>query len=236
MRVLLIEDARRMAQAMAQVLVRNHYSVDTSFDGPSGLENALSGIYDVIICDIMLPGCDGLSVLRQLRDAQVRTPVLMLTALGQTEDKVAGLDAGADDYLTKPFETRELLARLRALVRRRSDEPVSDCLSIGPLTLDPHSLTLSCAERSFSLTLKEAQLLELLIRNVGITLCTQNIITKVWGFESSAEDRHVQVYISFLRKKLAQLKAPVVITTVRGLGYRLHEEKKGEESDVHKGS
>ncbi|MDR2492330.1 MAG: response regulator transcription factor [Coriobacteriales bacterium] len=221
MRVLLIEDAKRLADAVAQVLRRNHYSVDVCFDGQSGLEHALSGIYDVILLDIMLPEREGLSVLAELRAQRVATPVLLLTAKGQTEDKIAGLDAGADDYLAKPFDMNELLARLRALGRRRGDALPCDCLIVGDIELNPHTLELRSATHCCSLTLKEAQLLELLIRNCGITLAPQTIIERVWGYGSDAEDRHVQVYISFLRKKLALVKSSVGIRTVRGLGYLL---------------
>jgi DNA-binding response OmpR family regulator len=223
MRVLLIEDARRMADAVKSILEHNNYAVDVRMDGDSGLYDALTDIYDVIILDVMLPKLDGISVLREIRAAKIRTPVLLLTAKGQTEDKVSGLDAGADDYLVKPFEMAELLARLRALVRRTPGMQVTDGqrLVAGDIVLDPGTLTLANGERSFSLTLKESQLLELLMRNKGMTLSVQTIIDKVWGYDADAEDRHVQVYISFLRKKLAALGDRVSIRTLRGLGYLL---------------
>ena len=251
MRVLLVEDARRMSDAIAAVLRRNHYSVDVCCDGQQGLDYALAGIYDVIILDIMLPKRDGLSVLAELRRQQVATPVLLLTAKSQTEDKVCGLDAGADYYLTKPFEMDELLACLRALGRRPGEVLPSDSICLGDTELSPHSLELRFngpdggqgagqgrqsgrpgggrpgdqgsqrGQQSCTLTLKEAQLLELLMRNHGITLSPQTIIDKVWGFDAQAEDRHVQVYISFLRKRLSQLQADIQIKTIRGIGYML---------------
>ncbi|MDR3036917.1 MAG: response regulator transcription factor [Coriobacteriales bacterium] len=239
MRVLLVEDARRMAEAMVQVLTRNNYSVDVNYDGQSGLDNALTGIYDAIILDIMLPVRDGISVLKELRAQHVATPVILLTAKSQTEDKIVGLDAGADDYLTKPFEMGELLARLRALGRRQGTAMPSDALQAGTLEFNPHTLTLSCEGRSFVLTRKEAQLIEMLMRNSGRTLSVQTIIDKIWGFDTEAEDRHVQVYVSFLRKKLLQLEAPANIRTVRGLGYVLLLEapsSAGEECDVQDGT
>lgn len=212
-----------MAEAVEQVLLKHNYAVDLSYDGQDGLDNALTGIYDAIVLDVMLPRRDGLSVLRELRQQQVDTPVVLLTALGQTEDKVLGLDSGADDYLTKPFQMDELLARLRALTRRTGQVGATDGIHCGDLTLDRGLLAVRCGGLSFKLTRKEAQLLEALMRNQGITLSPELLINKVWGFDSEAESRHVQVYISFLRKKLAQLGSGVVITTVRGVGYVLQD-------------
>ena len=230
MRILLIEDARRMAEAIESILVHHGYAVDVCFDGQSGLEAALYGIYDVIILDIMLPKRDGISVLKELRAERISTPLLLLTAKSQTEDRVDGLDAGADDYLTKPFEMAELLARIRALSRRAptmSNDAMR--LAVGDIQLDVGSFALSSlaenSRDSFTLTRKEAQLMELLMRNVGIALSSQTIIERVWGYDAEAEDSHVQVYISFLRKKMTALKTAVTIKTLRGHGYLLQVDK-----------
>jgi len=219
MRVLIVDDERHLTEALGQVLARNNYAVDLSFDGQDGLYQALTGIYDVIILDIMLPGMDGLSVLRKIREAQVSTPVILLTAKGDTQDRVAGLDSGADDYLPKPFQTSELLARLRALSRRKGEVHMHGLMSIGDLEFYPHSLELWVGDKHCHLTLKESQLLELLISNHDQAVPTNTIIQKVWGYDTTAEDNHVQVYVSFLRKKLQQMRSQVEIKTMRGIGY-----------------
>lgn len=202
MRILLVEDEEYMAQAVAQVLEKNNYTVDLAHDGEYGLDCALSGIYDIIILDIMLPGHSGLEILRTLRQEKITVPILLLTAKSETEDKVTGLDSGADDYLTKPFEMQELLARLRVLARRKQEIISQNNCVFGDIVLNPHTLSLYCGSDSFKLTLKESQLLEMLISARGGVISKSRIIEKVWGFDSEAEDRHVEVYISFLRKKL----------------------------------
>jgi len=221
MRVLIVEDEHRLAEALGQVLVRNNYSVDLSFDGNDGLYQALTGIYDVVILDIMLPGLDGLSVLQQMRQEHINTPVILLTAKGDIEDRVRGLDSGADDYLAKPFQASELLARLRALARRKGEVQVQGILAFGDLELNPHTLELWVGANSCQLTLKESQLLEILIKNPGHAISTTTILMKVWGYDTTAEDNHVHVYVSFLRKKLAQMDSKAKIKTMRGLGYLL---------------
>ena len=221
MRILLVEDEIHLAEAMEQILKKNNYSVDLACDGEYGLDCALSGIYDIIVLDIMLPKMDGIRVLKELRCKDVVTPVILLTAKGETEDKVNGLDSGADDYLAKPFRTEELLARLRALGRRTGELVQDNILRFCDIEFSPLTLDLWCRRKSFKLTLKEGQLLELLLKHVGIILPTTTIIEKLWGFETETEDSHVQVYISFLRKKLTQLDSTVKIKTVRGVGYIL---------------
>ena len=221
MRILLVEDEIYMAQAVAQVLEKNNYTVDLAHDGEYGLDCALSGIYDIIILDIMLPGRSGLEILNTLRQEKIAVPILLLTAKSETEDKVIGLDLGADDYLTKPFDMPELLARLRVLVRRKQEISFQNNCTFGDIILDPHALSLHCGNQSFKLTLKESQLLEMLIDARGGVISKSRIIEKVWGFDSDAEDRHVEVYISFLRKKLKALDADTSIETVRGMGYAL---------------
>ena len=220
MRILLVEDEEYMAQAVAQVLEKN-YTVDLANDGEYGLDCALSGIYDIIILDIMLPGRSGLEILKTLRQEKIAVPVLLLTAKSETEDKVTGLDLGADDYLTKPFEMQELLARLRVLARRKQEITVQSGYEFGDVLLNPYTLSLFCGSQSFKLTLKESQLLEMLMDARGGVISKDRIIEKVWGFDSEAEDRHVEVYISFLRKKLKALGANTSIETVRGIGYAL---------------
>lgn len=221
MRILLVEDEEYMAQAVTQVLEKNNYTVDLAHDGEYGLDCALSGIYDIIILDIMLPGRSGLEILKTLRQEKIAVPVLLLTAKSETEDKVTGLDLGADDYLTKPFEMQELLARLRVLARRKQEITVQSGYEFGDLLLNPYTLSLFCGSQSFKLTLKESQLLEMLMDARGGVISKDRIIEKVWGFDSEAEDRHVEVYISFLRKKLKALGANTSIETVRGIGYAL---------------
>lgn len=221
MRILLVEDEEYMAQAVAQVLEKNNYTVDLAHDGEYGLDCALSGIYDIIILDIMLPGRSGLEILKTLRQEKIAVPVLLLTAKSETEDKVTGLDLGADDYLTKPFEMQELLARLRVLARRKQEITVQSGYEFGDVLLNPYTLSLFCGSQSFKLTLKESQLLEMLMDAQGGVISKDRIIEKVWGFDSEAEDRHVEVYISFLRKKLKALGANTSIETVRGIGYAL---------------
>lgn len=221
MRILLVEDEEYMAQAVAQVLEKNNYTVDLAHDGEYGLDCALSGIYDIIILDIMLPRRSGLEILKTLRQEKIAVPVLLLTAKSETEDKVTGLDLGADDYLTKPFEMQELLARLRVLARRKQEITVQSGYEFGDVLLNPYTLSLFCGSQSFKLTLKESQLLEMLMDARGGVISKDRIIEKVWGFDSEAEDRHVEVYISFLRKKLKALGANTSIETVRGIGYAL---------------
>ena len=221
MRILLVEDEEYMAQAVAQVLEKNNYTVDLAYDGEYGLDCALSGIYDIIILDIMLPGRSGLEILKMLRQEKMAVPVLLLTAKSETEDKVTGLDLGADDYLTKPFEMQELLARLRVLTRRKQEISAQSGYVFGDIHLNPYTLSLYCGNQSFKLTLKESQLLEMLMDARGGVISKDRIIEKVWGFDSDAEDRHVEVYISFLRKKLKALGADTSIETVRGMGYTL---------------
>lgn len=224
MRILLVEDEKYMAQALEQVLQKNNYAVDLAYDGEYGLDCALSGIYDVIILDIMLPKMNGLDVLKCLRNERVSTLVLLLTAKSETQDKVTGLDLGADDYLAKPFKTEELLARLRALTRRKETIAFNNALAYNDIELNPNSLVLYCGKKEFKLTLKESQILELLIGMKEMFVSKNSIIEKVWGFDGEAEDSHVEVYISFLRKKLKALKSTTAIKTIRGVGYSLQKE------------
>ncbi len=221
MRILIVEDEQRLAEALAQILEKNKYSADISLDGESGLDNALSGVYDAIILDVMLPKINGFEVLRTMRRERISTPVMLLTAKDEISDKVHGLDLGADDYLTKPFSTEELLARLRALIRRKSDAVCENMVSFADLNLSLDSFELMCCGKSVKLGLKEFDIMKILLSYGSKVLSKETLIEKVWGYDSEAEYNNVEVYISFLRKKLMHLKSKVSIKTVRGVGYTL---------------
>ncbi|AEY67302.1 response regulator transcription factor [Clostridium sp. BNL1100] len=221
MRILIVEDEIHLAEALSQILRKNNYTVDIAYDGSTGLDNALSGIYDLILLDIMLPNMDGISVLKHIRSENILTPVILLTAKGEIADKVKGLDSGADDYLPKPFATEELLARIRATSRRKGEIVSDTTMKYGDIELNTATLKLTCGSREIKLILKESQLLELLIMRKTSVTSKEIVIEKLWGFDSDAEHNNVEVYISFLRKKLAFLNSSVVINTVRGVGYTL---------------
>ena len=224
MRVLVVEDEVRLAATLQDLLELNGYTVDVCHDGEAGLDNALTSIYDVILLDVMLPKLDGFTVLRRLRAEGSTTPVLMLTARSELTDRVNGLDSGADYYLTKPFEPKELLACVRMLTRRQPEQRASNALEYGDLRLETDTLQLSCGERSVRLSRKEFDLMELLMRSRDMVLTKEQLILKVWGYESDAEDNNVEVYISFLRKKLDHLRSAVKIRTIRMVGYCLARE------------
>lgn len=221
MRVLIVEDEKRLAATLQDLLEMDGYTADVSYDGESGLDNALTAIYDVILLDVMLPKLNGFEVLRRLRAERVATPVLMLTARSEVTDKVQGLDCGADYYLTKPFEPKELLACVRALIRRAPELRDTGVLSCGDLRLEKSAFTLSCGERSVRLSRKEYDMMEMLMLNQKLILTKEKLLLKVWGYESEAEDNNVEVYISFLRRKLEHLHSTVKITTIRMAGYSL---------------
>lgn len=224
MRVLVVEDEVRLAATLQDLLELNGYTVDVCHDGEAGLDNALTSIYDVILLDVMLPKLDGFTVLRRLRAEGSTTPVLMLTARSELTDRVNGLDSGADYYLTKPFEPKELLACVRMLTRRQPEQRVSNVLEYGDLRLEPDTFELACGERSVRLSRKEFDMMELLLRSREMVLTKESLIVKLWGYESDAEDNNVEVYISFLRKKLEHLRSRVKIRTIRMVGYRLEQE------------
>ncbi len=222
MKLLLIEDEPRMADALKELLRQEGYDVDCFSRGDDGLTALCSGQYDGVILDVMLPGLSGVAVAAQSRKAGIRTPILMLTAKSELDDKVLGLDAGADDYLTKPFQTRELLARVRALCRR-SMPFVEDKLCAGDLALDTRALTLHCITtgQSVHLSEKECHVLEYLISNQNQLLSKEQLAMKIWGYENEAEYNKVEVYISFTRKKITFVGSRVEIKAVRGAGYEL---------------
>lgn len=222
MRILLVEDEKRMAQALCQILRLENYEVDHCADGISGLVAIETDLYDIIILDVMLPKMNGFDIAKKTRQKGIRTPILMLTAKSELDDKVIGLDSGADDYLTKPFMTKELLARIRAL-GRRNIQSVDGTLTFGDIALDTGKVTLTCTatEQSVRLSEKEYKILEYLIANQGQILTREQLAVKIWGFESEAEYNNVEVYMSFTRKKLAFVGAKTAIKAVRGVGYEL---------------
>ena len=222
MKVLMVEDERDLADAVAAILQKNNFTVDHAYDGEYGLDCALTGIYDFIVLDIMLPKMDGLRVLKEMRAAGVLTPVLMLTAKGEIRDRVTGLDAGADDYLPKPFHVDELLARLRALGRRKGELLVDGFIEIESLRFNPQTLTLSTGSGDeINLTLKESQLLELLVSRKGSYVTKDTIIEKLWSYDADVQDSHVESQVSLLRKKLIAAGGELAIKASRGVGYRL---------------
>ncbi|MDQ0872297.1 two-component system response regulator ArlR [Paenibacillus sp. V4I3] len=221
MRILIVEDEVHLAEALTQILKKHNYSVDAVHDGQSGLDNALSGIYDLLLLDIMLPEMDGITLLKTIRNKGISTPVILLTARGEISDKISGLDYGADDYVAKPFSTEELLARIRAALRRKGEVMPEDALKFGDIELNTGNLKLTCKGKELKLILKESELLELLMsRKLSVT-SKEQIIEKLWGFDSEVEHNNVEVYISFLRKKIAFLNSSVRINTIRGVGYVL---------------
>ena len=224
MRILLAEDERSLSRAIVALLEKNNYSADAVYDGTEALEYLAAENYDAVILDIMMPKVDGLTVLRQLREGGNPIPVPLLTARSEVEDKVLGLDMGANDYLTKPFATAELLARLRAMTRSQSAQPGSR-LAFGNITLDQTTFTLSSPSGSFRLANREYQMIELLLHNPGQVIPTERFLEKIWGYDSDVEINVVWVYISYLRKKLAALHADVQIRATRNTGYSLEKRK-----------
>ena len=221
MKILLAEDEKRMSRALCEIFNQEGYEVAPVYNGEDALNYILSGIYDIIVLDVMMPEMNGFEVAARARKKGVKTPILMLTAKSETEDKVEGLDSGADDYLTKPFMTKELLARLRALLRRGM--PIDDgFIKHEDLSLDVKNAVLSCdSGRSVRLGEKELRLTEYLMVNRGRILTREQIAVKIWGYESDAEYNNVEVYMSFIRKKLAFIGSKCEIKALRGIGYEL---------------
>ena len=222
MRLLLAEDEKALSRALTAILERNNYSVDPVYDGQAALDYLKAGNYDGIILDIMMPKVDGITVLKEIRSQGSLIPVLLLTAKSEVDDKVLGLDAGANDYLTKPFNTRELLARIRAMTRTQTVQTNSQ-LRMGNITLDRATFELSSPTGSFRLANKEFQMLELMMSNPKTLISSERFLEKIWGYDSEAELNVVWVYISYLRKKLAALHANIQIKAVRNAGYTLEE-------------
>ena len=224
MRLLLAEDEKSLSKAIVAILERNNYSVDAVYDGLEALEYLDSDTYDGLILDVMMPKMDGITVLKKIREKGSNIPVLILTAKSEIDDKVLGLDSGANDYLTKPFNTRELLARIRAMTRTSTLQTTS-ILTMGNISLNTATFELSSPGGSFRLANKEFQMLELLMRNAGHLISTERFMEKIWGYDSDAEISVVWVYISYLRKKLTALGANVQIKAARNAGYSLEEVK-----------
>lgn len=222
MQLLIAEDDKNLASALCQILNENGYETDVVHRGDEALEWAAAGSYDAVVLDVMLPAMDGFEVSRELRRRNVSTPVLLLTARDAISDKIAGLDSGADDYMTKPFSPAELMAHLRALTRRRGDV-VFERLALGDLTLDLDSRELSCRGKSIGLSAKEFDMMQSLMENRGRTLSKEQLLDRVWGPAAASSDNNVEAYVSFLRKKLAHLGSSCVLETIRKAGYRLVE-------------
>ncbi len=222
MRILLVEDEKRLADAIEYILKKNKYIVDVISNGEDGLDYSLSNVYDLIILDIMLPKLNGIEILKNIRKNKLDIPVLFLTAKTTIQDKIQAFNSGADDYLTKPFETEELLLRVRAMLRRKK-EIIESTISFSDLILNLENYTLSCNDKTVSLSLKEFHIMNIFITNNKNTISKEHLIEKIWGFEKDVEYNNVEVYISYLRKKLASINSKVKIKTFRGIGYYLEE-------------
>ncbi len=222
MQILIVEDEKRLADALYQILLEQKYMADVVYNGIDALEYGQSGIYDLIILDIMIPYKDGFEVAYELRKNKIDTPILMLTAKDTVPDKVTGLDKGADDYMTKPFAPEELVARIKALTRRKG-EVVLDETSFDDFNFNASSNTLSKGAKSVHLNYKEAEILKLLLSKPDIIISKDEIITKVWGYDSDAGSNNVEAYISFLRKKLNFINSDTEIKSIKKMGYRLEK-------------
>lgn len=222
MRILLADDEKELSNALTAILKHNKYSVDAVYDGADALNYGLSENYDLVILDIMMPKISGLEVLEKLREKGIYTPILMLTAKTEIEDRIIGLDKGADDYLSKPFAMGELLARVRAMTRRKS-EFMPNIIEMGNISLNKESYELSNEKSSLRLGNKEFQMLEMLMNNSKCLISAEQFMERIWGYDAETEINVVWVYISYLRKKLASLDANVKIKAVRGVGYTLEE-------------
>ena len=218
-KILIVEDEKLLADSIGELLRGKGFDVEIAYDGEAGLQYAELGVYDLLILDVMMPKLDGYALARQVRSRHLGTPILMLTARSSLEDRVTGLDAGADYYLTKPFAVRELLACINALLRRQGAQV--DEVSLGNTTLDLSSATLLCGERRVRLSAKEFDIMRLLFQAGERNLSKETILARVWGFDSDAVENHVEVYIGFLRKKLSSIGSNVRIETIRRMGYHL---------------
>ena len=219
MKILIVEDDQLLANSLKELLEGQNYQVDTVYDGEMGAEYALLGIYDLLILDVMMPKLDGYQVASQVRARHCGTPILMLTAKSQLDDRIQGLDAGADYYLTKPFDSRELLACINALLRRQGGEV--DELSLGNTALDLATGMLLCGEKSVRLSAREFDVMRALLQAGSANLSKESILARVWGYDSNATENHVEVYVAFLRKKLASIGSDIRIVAIRRLGYHL---------------
>ncbi len=222
MNILVVEDERNLADSICHILEGDGYNTEAAYDGKSGLSYAESGMYDAVVLDVMLPGIDGFEIVKELRHANNEIPVMMLTARTSVADKVEGLDCGADDYMTKPFDNDEFLARVRALTRRKG-EVMIDELTFGDLTLDLNTHDLACGDSHVHLSQKEFEVLRMLMSSPGRIVSKQDLLTRVWGADVDTSENSAEAYVSFLRKKINHVKSSVQITTLRMLGYRLEQ-------------
>ncbi len=220
MKILIVDDEKQLVQALVTILKQNKYSVDFAFDGEEGYDLACSGVYDLIILDVLMPKIDGFTLLKLLRANRIDTPILMLSAKSETIDKIEGLNLGADDYISKPFNTDELLARVRALCRRK-EVFTGDLLQVNDLSLDRNTFELVCANERIALGKKEFQIMEMLILSKGKTVNKERLIEKIWGYDNEAEYNTIEVYVSFIRKKLQAIKSKTEIKSIRGIGYTI---------------
>ncbi|WP_053957315.1 response regulator transcription factor [Inediibacterium massiliense] len=223
MRILLVEDELRLSEALEYILKKNNYIVDTAFDGITGQEMAETGIYNIIILDRMLPGKEGVEVLKAIRSQRITTPVLILTAKDAIKDRVEGLNSGADDYVIKPFSNQELLARVRALGRRQTETIINEEIKIGNIIFNTLKGEINIDGKITKLSSKESQIFEILIKNKNMVVTKEQLLEKIWGFQSDIELNNIEVYLSYLRKKLALLNCNVIIETFRGRGYCVKE-------------
>ena len=223
MKILIIEDEKLLADSIRDMLVRKGFETEVVYDGISGAEYAELGVYDLLILDVMMPGMNGYQVARQVRKRRCSTPILMLTARSSLEDRIEGLNAGADYYLTKPFDSRELLACINALLRRQGNQV--DELAYGNTSLDLASSTLVCGENSLRLSAREFEVMRFLLQARDRNVSKESILSKVWGFDSNAVENHVEVYVGFLRKKLQSIGSNLKIVAARRLGYHLEVEE-----------
>ena len=225
MKVLIIEDEYSLADAIRETLEKERLDVMIVTNGLDGEDEALTGLYDLILLDIMLPKKSGFEILRTLKEEKIKTPIIILTAKGELEDKLNGLENGADDYITKPFHMKELIARVKIVLKRNANIEDTNNLAFGDLVLDLSAGKLKCNDKEVSINGKELNLIELLLINKGQIIDKETVTDKIWGYDNEAEYNTVEVYISFLRKKIALLGSKVKITTVRGMGYKLEESK-----------
>lgn len=224
MNILIIEDEYSLADAISETLKKEKFNVNIKTNGEDGENEALTGDYDLILLDVMLPRKNGFEILKNVRKEKIKTPIIMLTAKSEMADKLNGLENGADDYITKPFSTRELMARVKIILKRTNNLEDIGILEFGDLTLDIKNAKLKCDENEIQINGKELDLLEQLIINKNQVAIRENLAQKIWGYESEAEYNNVEVYVTFLRRKLNLLQSRVKIKAVRGIGYKLEEE------------
>ena len=224
MKILIVEDEYGLADAISEILKNENFTPTIVTDGEEGEYEAVSGVYDLIILDVMLPGKNGFEILKSIRNEKIKTPVIMLTAKSEIEDKLQGLEHGADDYITKPFHARELLARIKVILKRANNLEELNILEFNRLKLDLDKCQVIYENDSIVINGKEMELLQLLMMNQNQVLSRETIASKIWGYDNDAEYNNVEVYISFIRKKIKLLKAKVKIKSVRGIGYKLEKE------------